>query len=225
MSTDAEVKSDLIRSLSLAHVCLSLHNFAMHDSTLDVNTWIASDNSTQLNATDLNRGPISPTVSSGASPTGEEKDITVLWRAELQPHENGFLAEDGWYRINSFQFIANDSEEFCPSNNCEYEIEEGEVRPDSFTGGYVFDGNLKVTTTEGDTKRSKFYNMRADLEKSGSEETPSKLTEIIEGDIGFGGTVFDPELEYQVVNGTLEVNERSSTLTLPMSNKYLILEP
>jgi hypothetical protein len=107
--------------------------FAMHDSTLDVNTWIASDNSTsdwiasdnssQLHTTDLVRGPISPAVSAGASST-EEKDITVLLRAELQPHENEFLAEDGWYRINSFQFIANDSEEFCPSNNCEYEIEE-----------------------------------------------------------------------------------------------------
>src|ERR687895_85865 len=41
--------------------------FAMHDSTLDVNTWIASDNSTQLHTTDLNRGPISPAVSTGAA--------------------------------------------------------------------------------------------------------------------------------------------------------------
>jgi hypothetical protein len=41
--------------------------FAMHDSTLDVNTWIASDNSTQLHTTDLNRGPISPAVSAGAA--------------------------------------------------------------------------------------------------------------------------------------------------------------
>jgi hypothetical protein len=40
---------------------------AMHDSTLDVNTWIASDNSTQLHTTDLNRGPISPAVSAGAT--------------------------------------------------------------------------------------------------------------------------------------------------------------
>ena len=40
---------------------------AMHDSTLDVNTWIASDNSTQLHTTDLNRGPISPVVSAGAA--------------------------------------------------------------------------------------------------------------------------------------------------------------
>jgi len=40
---------------------------AMHDSTLDVNTWTASDNSTQLHTTDLNRGPISPAISSGAA--------------------------------------------------------------------------------------------------------------------------------------------------------------
>lgn len=40
---------------------------AMHDSTLDVNTWIANDNSTQLHTTDLNRGPISPAVSAGAA--------------------------------------------------------------------------------------------------------------------------------------------------------------
>ena len=40
---------------------------AMHDSTLDVNTWLAGDNSTQLHTTDLNRGPISPAVSAGAA--------------------------------------------------------------------------------------------------------------------------------------------------------------
>lgn len=45
---------------------------AMHDSTLDVNTWIASDNSTQLHTTDLNRGPISPAVSAGAATAEDE---------------------------------------------------------------------------------------------------------------------------------------------------------
>lgn len=45
----------------------SISVVAIHDSTLDVNTWIASDNSTQLHTTDLNRGPISPAVSAGAA--------------------------------------------------------------------------------------------------------------------------------------------------------------
>lgn len=45
--------------------------FAMHDSNLDVNTWIASDNSTQLQTTDLNRGPISPALNTGAETLDE----------------------------------------------------------------------------------------------------------------------------------------------------------
>jgi hypothetical protein len=46
--------------------------FAMHDSNLDVNTWLASDNSTQLNTIDLNSGPVASAADSGgATETGE----------------------------------------------------------------------------------------------------------------------------------------------------------
>jgi hypothetical protein len=41
--------------------------FAMHDSTLDVNTWIASDNTTQVHTIDLNKGVQSPSAAAGAS--------------------------------------------------------------------------------------------------------------------------------------------------------------
>ena len=54
---------------------LSLHivpAFAMHDSTLDVNTWSASDNSTQRHTIDLNQGAQSPSALAGASTTPEE---------------------------------------------------------------------------------------------------------------------------------------------------------
>ena len=40
-------------------------SFALHDSNLDVNTWIAQDNSTQGSTIDLNT-PINQTVSGGA---------------------------------------------------------------------------------------------------------------------------------------------------------------
>ena len=73
---------------------------------------------------------------------------------------------------------------------------------------------MKVSVTEGDSTSSKFYEMRADLDKSGSEETPSRITEILEGDIGFGGTIYTPDFEYQVVNGTLELDEQSPVLLL-----------
>ena len=58
----------LMVMVAFGGVCLT-SVVAMHDSTLDVNTWIASDNSTQLHTTDLNRGPTSPAISAGAATT------------------------------------------------------------------------------------------------------------------------------------------------------------
>jgi hypothetical protein len=49
--------------------------FAMHDSTLDVNTWIASDNTTQLHTIDLNKGVQSPSAAAESISTpGETVD-------------------------------------------------------------------------------------------------------------------------------------------------------
>jgi hypothetical protein len=41
-------------------------SFALHDSNLDANTWIAQDNSTEVNTIDLST-PINQTVSGGAA--------------------------------------------------------------------------------------------------------------------------------------------------------------
>jgi hypothetical protein len=152
----------------------------------------------------------------GLSPNtfGQSGANTLSMQVQLQPHENEFLAEDGWYEVDSFQMTANNAQELCPTNNCQYDIENGEFSTNSYTGGYVFDGQLKVSVTEGDSTSSKFHEMRADLGKSGSEETPSGTTEILDGDIGFGENIFMPDFEYQVVNGTLEVDEQSPVIFL-----------
>jgi hypothetical protein len=48
-------------------------SFAMHDLNLDVNTWLASDNSTELNTIDLNSGPMASAAGpGGAAETGDE---------------------------------------------------------------------------------------------------------------------------------------------------------
>ncbi len=152
----------------------------------------------------------------GLSPNifGQSDANTLPMQVQLQPHENEFLSNDGYYEVDSFQMTANNAQELCPTNNCQYDIENGEFKPNSFTGGYVFDGQLKVSVTEGDSTSSKFHEMRADLDKSGSEETPSRTTETLEGDIGFGENIYMPDFEYQVVNGTLEVDEQSPVLFL-----------
>jgi hypothetical protein len=72
---------------------------AMHDSTLDVNTWIASDNSTQLQTTDLNRGLISPAVSAEAATTEDTSGPSTVTPtapdgADEADDENGDEGED-----------------------------------------------------------------------------------------------------------------------------------
>jgi hypothetical protein len=46
--------------------------FAMHDSNLGVNTWLASDNSTQLHTIDLNKRASSSSAEAGTATTSDE---------------------------------------------------------------------------------------------------------------------------------------------------------
>jgi hypothetical protein len=67
--------------------------FAMHDSNLDVNTWLASDNSTQLHTTDLNKGSMgsTSTITGGAETEGGEvtEDEEEEDEGEPSTDENG----------------------------------------------------------------------------------------------------------------------------------------
>jgi hypothetical protein len=65
--------------------------FAMHDSTLGVNTWTASDNSTQLHTIDLNQGAQSPSSAAEASTTPEESTD----ESTEDPSTDGDEGEDG----------------------------------------------------------------------------------------------------------------------------------
>jgi hypothetical protein len=73
---DLKMTNSLLIFIMISMVApLSLHIdavFAMHDSTLDVNTWIASDNTTQLHTIDLNKEVQSPSVGAGAFTTPGE---------------------------------------------------------------------------------------------------------------------------------------------------------
>jgi hypothetical protein len=65
--------------------------FAMHDSTLDVNTWSASDNSTQRHTIDLTQGAPSPSAAAGASTIPEE----ITDESTEDPSTDGNGGEDG----------------------------------------------------------------------------------------------------------------------------------
>ena len=66
-------------------------------------------------------------------------------KAQFKLDENQFLAEDGYYQVQKFSFIASNGSEICPLNNCKYGVENSQFRPNSVSGGYVFEGRLTVT--------------------------------------------------------------------------------
>jgi hypothetical protein len=138
-------------------------------------------------------------------------------QAELKPHENEGLNDLGWYQIKKFGFVTSNNSEICPMNNCNYTVENGQFSPNDSTGGYIFQGKLKVTTQEDDSKKSKFYNFFISLDKTGEEEANGKILQSLGltfGTFGFGENMFSPDFKYKMTNSTLQVDEKSPILTI-----------
>ena len=68
--------------------------FAMHDSNLDVNTWIAIDNSTQVHTMDLNNGPMSPSATA-AEGEAEEDEVVDEEEVDEENEEPSLEEEEG----------------------------------------------------------------------------------------------------------------------------------
>jgi hypothetical protein len=125
----------------------------------------------------------------GSPPSTDSITMTV----NLQTHENEVLANQGYFQVNTLDINATKGSKLCPSSYCQYSIENAQFSPDTFTGGYTFEGLLKVSVTAGDgTINSKFYPMRADLNKTASQEKEGQITEILDGSIKFGKNTFSP---------------------------------
>jgi hypothetical protein len=99
-------------------------------------------------------------VQQNSSGSGLEQ---MVLKAEFKPDENQFLAEDGYYQVQKFGFIVSNGSEICPLNNCKYGIDNTQFRPNSVSGGYVFEGRLSVTTIEDGVEKSEFISLMSVL--------------------------------------------------------------
>lgn len=79
------------------------------------------------------------------------------------------------------------------SAGCTFSLENGIWRPNSFNNNmYVLEGTLKATNHSGGNTNSKFFQLRADLTKTGETTTASGQTEQnLTGTISFGNGVTD----------------------------------
>jgi hypothetical protein len=191
----------LSMSSSLTLILLGGALYPVANAQLDVDL----DNATDENA--------DQSENQGTNSTNTGIELMAL-KAQLKPDPNEFLAKDGWYQVKNFVFVASNGSEICASNSCKYSTENTQFSPDTYSGGYVFEGRLKVTTTEDNIKKSKFYDFRVDLNKASEEENNGKTTQFLEGTFGLGKDKFNPEIVYDITNGTLLLSGKSPILTI-----------
>jgi hypothetical protein len=123
----------------------------------------------------------------------------IAMKVQLEEHSNEILAENDYYEVSDFAFVASNASKICPSGNCEYEMEDGEMYPGASYGENYLRGKFKVDTGESTKVRDISSNWKTVEER----ETPSgNLVQVIEGELGIGRDEFNPEHKYQI-NGTL----------------------
>jgi hypothetical protein len=138
----------------------------------------------------------------------------MVLKAQFKPDENQFLANDGYYQIQKFNFVASNDSEICPLNNCKYGVQNTQFRPNSVSAGYVFEGRLTVTTIEDGVKKSEFYYFNVGFDKTSEKEINGSNIQILEAPFGLGMFSFIPGIDYNIINATLLVDKKSPSLTI-----------
>jgi len=110
----------------------------------------------------------------------------------------------------------NETNDFCRTgSNCSYEISDGKLRQNTYDSAKrSFEGTLKVTVQQGDTKVTKLFPFNSDLSISEIRETGGNSVELLDGKISFGKDTFNPEFEYSISNGTLALQGKNASLSL-----------
>ena len=146
-----------------------------------------------------------------SSDSGLEK-MTLI--AQFKPEQNEFLAKDGYYQVQEFDFVASNGSEICPLNNCKYSVENTQFRPNSATGSYVFEGRLTVTTVEDGVKKSEFYYFNVGFDKTTEEEKNGTTIQFLGAIFGLGTFSLIPGIDYNITNATLVVDKKNPSLTI-----------
>jgi hypothetical protein len=137
--------------------------------------------------------------------------------AEFEPHEIDFLADDNYWQMDAFGFNVSPNSSICPTGNCEFEFEDGQINTD-LSGDWVLTGRLKVGVETEEGTRSTLYDVRGELDRKETLETGDSATDMLGGEFRLGsGSVILPqdiEVEYEITNGTLTIENDDGTLIL-----------
>ena len=126
-----------------------------------------------------------------ATDTNTEQAVTDRFAAkiELQPSKLGQIGMEDYYDVSNFAFTVGKPSELCPSGNCEFELDGGEMSAAYTPGERTLAGKLKIDTDGS----SKIMNVFADWETVEEKVGEGGETvQYIEGTFGIGRDEFNP---------------------------------
>jgi hypothetical protein len=119
-------------------------------------------------------------------------------KVQLEPHENEFLEDDGYYQVSDFALAISNSSELCPTGSCEFDLEGGEMSGEFTPGERNLMGKLNVDT--GDTTR--ILDMVAIWHTIEERQQNGETVQVIEGTLDASTDPVNPEYQSEI-NGTL----------------------
>lgn len=116
-------------------------------------------------------------------------------KIEFEPHPN---FED-YYSVYNFAFTVMNGSELCPTGNCEFELEGGEIAEEYIPGERILSGKLRIETGDSSKIMDVFAPWATVEERTG--EGNEKI-QVIEGTFGLGRDPINPDFDYRI-NGTM----------------------
>jgi hypothetical protein len=167
----------IIGLLAIAALMLSLTNYA-EAQTIPIPEFAPK-------APEVQDDGSSQTQQPKAEPEPEPPRPTdFAMKVQLEPHENEFLEEDGWYQVSDFALTISNSSELCPTGSCELER--------SLTG--------KLNVNIGDSTR--IMDLNTFWKTVEEREQDGVTVQIVEGTLDASRDPVNPEYQSQI-NGTL----------------------
>jgi hypothetical protein len=139
----------------------------------------------------------------------------IAMQADFRLHGNQYFAGRGCYLLQSFNLTTGDDSVLCPANDCSLNLEDGQIYPNTSTGGYVIDGRLKIGTESELGVRSTIQPIRIDLDRIETLEKQEQTTvDFVKGDFDIGENIYSSDITYKITNGTITQENRDLKLDL-----------
>ena len=129
-------------------------------------------------------------------PEPEPVSDRIATQIELEPSESGL---EDYYDVSNFALNTMETTELCPTGNCDFELDGGQMFGAFTPVERMLSGKLSVDT--GESRR--IMNLLASwqtVEERGGED--GETVQYIEGTLGIGREEFNPDFEYRI-NGTM----------------------